>query len=132
MLFIFSSFEASICTQKSVTSLEDHFGVPYCDIGHQIGGNWKNEKLCTNHWLSMLFSHVGSPLKALSWLRRWSNLNASDIMIFVAHLIVMGLVKKTNIVKYCSTNSLTRTPFFGKIVKKYLPKYSSEPAHISQ
>ena len=64
----------------------------------------------------MLFSHTGSPLKAHSWLRRWSNLNASDIMIFVAHLIAMGLVKKPNMAKYWSTNSLTRTPFFGKIL----------------
>ena len=64
----------------------------------------------------MLFSHAGSPLKAHSQLRRWSNLNTSDIKIFVAHLIVMGLVKKPNMAKYWSTKSLTRTPFFGKIL----------------
>ena len=66
----------------------------------------------------MLFSHAGSPLKAHSQLRRWSDLNASDIKIFVAHLIVMGLVKKPNMAKYWSTNSLTRTPFFGKILSR--------------
>ena len=58
--------------------------------------------------------HAGSPLKAHSCLRRWSNLNASDIMIFVTHLIVIGLVKKPNMAKYWSTNSLMRTTFFGK------------------
>ena len=65
---------------------------------------------------ALLFSHAGSLLKAHSWLRRWSNLNASDIKIFVAHLIVIGLVKNPNMAKYWSTNSLTMTPFFGKIL----------------
>ena len=36
----------------------------------------------------------------------------------MAHLIVMGLVKKPNMAKYWSTNSLTRTPFFGKILSR--------------
>ena len=66
----------------------------------------------------MLFSQTGSPLKAHSQLRRWSDLNASDIKIFVAHLIVMGQVKKPDMAKYFSTNSLTRTPFFGKILSR--------------
>ena len=66
----------------------------------------------------MLFSHVGSPLKAHSQPRRWSNINESDIKIFVAHLIVMGLVKKPYMAKYCSTNSETRTAFFGKILSR--------------
>ena len=64
----------------------------------------------------MLFSQAGSPLKAHSQLRRWRNLNSSDIKIFVAHLIVMGLIKRTNMAKYWSTNSLTKRPFFGKIL----------------
>ena len=38
--------------------------------------------------------------------------------IFVAHLIVMGLVKKTSMAKYWSTNSFTRTPFFGKVLPR--------------
>ena len=64
----------------------------------------------------MLFCHAGSPLKAHSGLRRWSDLNASVIKMFAAHLIVMGLVKKPAMAKCWSTNSLTRTPFFGKIL----------------
>ena len=123
MKCIICSFPKLASAYKNyVTSLEDHLGVPYCEIGYQIGGNWKKKKkkkkLCTNQWLSMLFSHAGSPLEAHSWLRRWTNLNASDTKIFVAHLIVMGLVKKTNMAKYWSTNSLTRTPFFGKILSR--------------
>ena len=78
----------------------------------------------------LCFSHAGSPLKAYLRLRRWTDLNASDIKIFVAHLIVMGLVKIT-MAKYWSTNSLTMTPILWQnIVKKYLPEYPSEPAHI--
>ena len=66
----------------------------------------------------MLFPHAGSPLKAHSQLRKGTSLNASDINIFVAHLTVMGLVKKPNMAKYWSTNFLTRTPFFGKILSR--------------
>ena len=66
----------------------------------------------------MLFSHAGSSLKAHLWLRRYSSLNASDIKIFVAQLIAMGLVKKPNMAEYWSTNSLTRTPFLAKILSR--------------
>ena len=71
----------------------------------------------------MLFSHAGRPLKAHSQLRRWTDLNASDIKIFVAHLIVMA--------KYWSTNSLTRTPFFGKILSGNIFQNILVNLHIS-
>ena len=38
----------------------------------------------------MLFSQAGSPLKAHLQLRRWTDLNASDIKIFVVHLYCYG------------------------------------------
>ena len=97
----------------------------------QVGGIWKTKKLCTNQWLSMLFSPSGSPLKANSQLRRWSDLNASDIKIFVAHLSVMEMVKKSNTAKYWSTNSLTRTPFFCKILSRNIFQNILMNLHIS-
>ena len=81
----------------------------------------------------MLLSHAGTPLKAHSQLRRWTNLNASDIKIFVAHLIVMGLVKKNKHGKILEHKLFDKdTILWQNIVKKYLPEYSSEPAHIWQ
>ena len=101
-----------------VMSLEDHWGVPYCEIGAWI--RWKLiKKNCAQTNDFLCYSVIaGSSLKAHSWLKRWSDLNASDIKKFVAYLIVMGLVIKPNMAKYWSTNSLTRTPFFGKILSR--------------
>ena len=44
----------------------------------------------------------------------WKDINESDMKIFIAHLILMGIVKKSQIAKYCSRNVLTETPYFGK------------------
>ena len=66
----------------------------------------------------MLLSHAGIPLKAHSQPRRWIDLNVSDIKIFVAHLIVMGLVRKPIMARYWSTYTLTRTSFFGKVLSR--------------
>ena len=125
-------YKPGICTQKfcDVT-----WGPFVCSIlWNRASDRWKlknTKKLCTNQWLSMLFSHAGSPLKAHSWLRRCTNLNASNIKIFVAHLTVIGLVKKTNMAKYWRTNSLTRTPFFGKILSRNTFQYIPWNLHIS-
>ena len=43
MLLLFSSFEAGICAQKLVTSLEDILGVPYCEIAAPNRLNLKNK-----------------------------------------------------------------------------------------
>ena len=78
----------------------------------------------------MLFSHAGSPLKTHSQLRRQINVNASDIQIFVGHLIVVGLVKNKH-GKILEHKLFDKdTILWQNIVKKYLPEYSSEPAHI--
>ena len=44
----------------------------------------------------------------------WKDMNAADINIFIAHLLVMCLVKKPVLHNYWSTTSLFRTPFFGQ------------------
>ena len=48
----------------------------------------------------------------------WKDVNEGDIKIFVAHLIVIGLVKKPNLERYWSTNRLVETPFFGKYLSR--------------
>ena len=47
-------------------------------------------------------------------LGTWKDLNSSDIKIFIAHLLVMSSVRKPALHSYWSTNSLSRTPFFGQ------------------
>ena len=47
-------------------------------------------------------------------LNTWTDITPSDIKIFFAQNIIMGLVKKLDLEKYWSTNSKTRIPFLGK------------------
>ena len=62
----------------------------------------------------IFFIFVGSPLKLNFHMRRWKDVNSSDIKVFIAHLIVMGSVKKPNMANYLSLNELTKIEFFGK------------------
>ena len=48
----------------------------------------------------------------------WKDINESDMKIFIAHLILMGIVKKSQIAKYWSRNVLTATPYFGKTMMR--------------
>lgn len=52
--------------------------------------------------------------RSRSCLNSWKDVDANDIKIFVAHLIVMGLVKKPKLKKYWSQEAFTIIPFFGK------------------
>ena len=47
-------------------------------------------------------------------LGSWKDMNASDIKIFIAHLLVMSSVKKPALHSFWSTIALSRTPFFGQ------------------
>ena len=42
----------------------------------------------------------------------------SDVKLFIAHNIIMGQVKKSDLEKYWSTNTKTRLPFFGKYISR--------------
>ena len=46
-------------------------------------------------------------------LGTWRDINASDIKIFIAHLLVMSSVHKTALHNYWSTKTLSRTPFLA-------------------
>ena len=48
----------------------------------------------------------------------WKDINESDMKIFIAHLILMGIVKKSQIAKDWSRNVLTETPYFGKTMMR--------------
>ena len=49
-------------------------------------------------------------------LGTWRDINASDIKIFIAHLLVMSSVHKTALHNYWSTTTLSCTPFFGQYI----------------
>ena len=48
----------------------------------------------------------------------WKDINKSDMKIFIEHIILMGIVKKSQIAKYWSRNVLTETPYFGKTMMR--------------
>ena len=132
-----SWFQASTCAQRIalwdelVMSLEDHLGIPCCEIGAPVMWKLKMKKLCsqTNDFLCYSVT-AGSPFKAHSQLKRRGDLSASVIKIFGAHLIVMGLVKKNKCGKTLENQLLDEdTILWQHIVKKYLPEYSNEHAH---
>ena len=47
-------------------------------------------------------------------LYKWKNVNALDIKLFMAHVIVMSLVWKYAVHSHWSRATLSHTPFFGK------------------
>ena len=49
-------------------------------------------------------------------LGTWRNIKASDIKIFIAHLLVMRQVNKTALHNYWSTKTLSQTSFFGQYI----------------
>ena len=56
--------------------------------------------------------------KPYSRLNNWKDINEGDVQMFFAHIIVTGLVKKASLDKYWSTDTLVRTPFFGKYLSR--------------
>lgn len=51
-------------------------------------------------------------------LNMWQDINASDLRIFMAHQIVMGLVRKTKLTNYWNKHSYLHTPFFGTYMNR--------------
>ena len=51
-------------------------------------------------------------------LGRWRDANKADIKIFIAHLLIISSVKKPALHNYWTTNSLSRTPFFGTYLSR--------------
>ena len=51
-------------------------------------------------------------------LNSWSDASVGDMKMFIAHILVMGLVKKPDLEKYWNTNSKTKIPFFGQYMSR--------------
>ena len=44
----------------------------------------------------------------------WKDINAWDIKLFMGHVILMSIVKKSALHSYGNKSTLSSTPFFGK------------------
>ena len=51
-------------------------------------------------------------------LNGWVDVTPSDIKMFLAHILIMGLVHKSEIEKYWNMNNYTKVPFFGKYMSR--------------
>ena len=51
-------------------------------------------------------------------LNSWVDTTPSDIKLFIAHTLVMGLVKKPDLEKYWVTKTKTHIPFFGQYMSR--------------
>ena len=51
-------------------------------------------------------------------LGTWRDVNELDIKIFMVHILIMSSVRKPALHKYCSTKTLSRTPFFGTYLSR--------------
>ena len=60
------------------------------------------------------FSFAERPMRRHSRQQRWKEINECDLKVFVAHLLVMSVVKRSNFSKYWTNKDITRMPFFGK------------------
>ena len=51
-------------------------------------------------------------------LNTWTDVTPSEIKMFMAHILLMGLVQKSELEKYWQMNSTTKIPFFGKYMSR--------------
>ena len=51
-------------------------------------------------------------------LNSWVDTTPSDIKLFIAHILLMGLVKKPDLEKYWNMKSKTNIPFFGQYMSR--------------
>ena len=51
-------------------------------------------------------------------LNSWVDTTPSDIKLFIAHILLMGLMKKPDLEKYWNTKSKTNIPFFGQYMSR--------------
>lgn len=69
-----------------------------------------------NDILSFVFSDPNTRNHARS--KKWKDISGGDVRIFLAHLIVMGLVRKTSIESYWNNSTTVKTPFFGDYMSR--------------
>ena len=99
-----------------VMSLEDHLGVPYCEIGAPIRWKLKMKKLCsqTNDFLCYSVT-AGNPLKAHLWLKQ----EATWLMAKLKEYISAILWRYDNLIllgwKVCTWNSVTLCKLYRQV-----------------
>ena len=52
-------------------------------------------------------------------LNKWEDTSPDEMKVFVAHLIVMGILKKNFLKQYWSRDSILNMPFFGHYMSRY-------------
>ena len=63
-------------------------------------------------------------------LNNWEDTSPDEMKVFVAHLIVMGILKKNSLEQYWSRDSILNTPFFWSLhVQKLFSKHLVESSH---
>ena len=48
----------------------------------------------------------------------WRDVSADELKVFVAHLIVMGIIRKADLESYWQKSGVCQTPFFGKYMTR--------------
>ena len=86
---------------------------------------------CGQYWVKILinmFMQNSDKLELLSegvdqnhcaWLNNWEDTSPDEMKVFVAHLIVMGILKKNSLEQYWSRDSILNTPFFSHYMSRY-------------
>ena len=66
----------------------------------------------------IIFLFVSATTSPHSRLHKWKDIKAEDVKVFLAHIIAMGLCKKSRIEKYWSQGQIASTPYFGRYMSK--------------
>ena len=62
-------------------------------------------------------------------LNNWEDTSPDEMKVFVAHLIVMGILKKNFLEQYWSRDSILNMPFWSLHVQKSFSKHPVESSH---
>ena len=60
----------------------------------------------------------GADQKPSARLNKWEDTSQDEMKVFVAHLIVMGILKKNSLEQYWSRDSILNMPFFGHYMSR--------------
>ena len=64
-------------------------------------------------------------------LGMWRDINEADIKIFITRILIMSSLRKSALYNYWSTNTLSRTPFFGMYLSRNKFQYILWNLHVA-
>ena len=73
---------------------------------------------CTTPDGNMFLDPTHPQYKKHRRLNTWTDVTPSEIKMFMVHILLMGLVQKSELEKYWQMNSTTKIPFFGKYMSR--------------